>query len=410
MARILFLAHRIPYPPNKGDKIRSWNFLKHLLDAHEVHAAFFVDDKQDLEHLPFLEERCESVCHQFASPLFQKMMSIRGMLRGTSLTENAYPSPLLRRHVARLIEGNKVDLVFCYSAASFGFLPADLCGIPVITDLVDVDSAKWMAYAQNSSGIKRALFAREARTLARFEAGVVQSSNASLLVSEDEATLMRNNLKKIGSQSESVSGISNGVDCDAFSPDRYQAPIKGKRLIFTGAMDYQPNVDAVVWFAENVMRQLRIDMPDVKFIIAGRPVAQAVRNLDAIDGVNVLGGVEDMAAEIAKADIVLAPLQTARGIQNKVLEGMAMQKPVVATWAANEGINAPDREAVWIAETPDDYINAIKKLLGPSCDNTLGNNARRFVLDSFTWSSSFKKLDNILNRLLLQSAAREKVS
>lgn len=401
MARILFLSHRIPYPPNKGDKIRSWHFLEHLLERHQVHAGFFVDDKDDLQHIAYLEERCESLVYQYTSPFLQKVSALRGLINGGSLTENAYPSGMFRRRIASLIENGGIDLVFCYSAASFSFLPATPYGLPVITDLVDVDSAKWAAYAFEASGLKKLLYSREAAKLSLYENRVARSSKVTLLVSDDEARLMRARMPPEEADECLIAGIANGVDAERFSPARYPAPREGRRLIFTGAMDYQPNIDAVVWFTKKIFRKLKARFPDTEFVIAGRPVASKVQQLDADDGVRVIGAVEDMAAEIAKAQVVVAPLRTARGIQNKVLEGMAMAKPVVATPAANEGINAPDGQAIVLADDPNSFCDAVGALLSPDMEaKTLGYNARQYVLENFSWQASLNSLDRVIDPVL----------
>ncbi len=400
MARILFLAHRIPFPPNKGDKIRSWHFLKHLCEYHKVHAGFFVDDEQDLQHVGYLQTLCESVEYSFATPFKQKLSSLSGFLNGGSLTENAYPSRVFRRKIAALLNEYEVDLIFLYSAASFTFLPFDRSGTPILTDFVDVDSAKWRAYSNTASFLMSWLYRREAETLAKFEALVAHESAASMVVSKDEAEFMRKSLSDHGILVP-VEGIENGVDIDVFSPEKHCDTPIAKRIIFTGAMDYAPNVEAVVWFVKEVLSSLRQRDNDIEFHIAGRPVSPVVERLANLPGVRVLGGVNDMAAEIAKAEIVVAPLKTARGIQNKVLEGMAMAKPVVCTGAANEGIGAPDSTAIALAETSDAFVSVIEGLLySEQRRRAMGLEARNFVARHFSWQSAFQKLDDYIARTL----------
>lgn len=402
MARILFLVHRIPYPPNKGDKIRSWHFLQSLFARHEVHLGFFVDAKDDLKHLDFLREQSTSMEYCFASPMKQKIASLAGFLRGTSLTENAYPSKKMRCFAAHLIDNKLVDAVFLFSAATYNFLPKNLNGIPIITDFVDVDSAKWEAYADTNTWPASAIFKREAVKLSTFETEVARNSAASILVSGDEASLMSRRLEKQKLTGLNILGITNGVDSEMFSPNRYAVTANEEQLIFTGAMDYAPNVEAVVWFVENVFQRLKSSHPNMEFVIAGRPVAASVQKLDSYDGVKVIGAVDDMAETIAKSTIVVAPLLTARGIQNKVLEGMAMAKPVVATSAANEGINAPDREAVWIADDADAFVNAVETLLDQDEADRLGKAAREFVTRNFNWDVSCSRLEALINDAIAQ--------
>lgn len=400
MARILFLAHRIPYPPNKGDKIRSWHFLEHLLARHEVHAGFFIDAEEDLAHVSHLEELCASVAFEFMTPFKQKLHALKGLLTGKSLTESAYPSVKLKQYVQGLLSAGEIDLIFVFSAAPFGWLPDRLSGVPVVTDIVDVDSAKWEAYAKQARWPLSWIYAYEANRLRAFENKVASRSELALFVSNEEADLFRARLPAVESNDANIVGLSNGVDALRFDPANY--PGGGKaRLIFTGAMDYQPNVEAVTWFATNVWPKLHSVEPDIEFYIAGRPVAPEVGKLDGLPGVSVLGPVEDMAAEIAQATVVIAPLQTARGIQNKVLEGMAMAKPVVATPAANEGINAVKGQCILVAGSPDEFVAAIGGLLADAAKaEEIGRKARQFVVEEFSWQSKLSRFDGLLAPLL----------
>lgn len=366
------------------------------MDRHEVHLGFFVDDHADLQHVEFLKTQSASLQFIYASPIKQKLSSLRGFLTGTSLTENAYPSSEMRSYTKGLIDNDQVDVVFLYSAATYRFLPNDMREVPVITDFVDVDSAKWDAYAETNSWPMSWVFRREGKRLAAFEADVAARSETSILVSEDEAVLMRTRLIRRHQNGANVVGISNGVNTDAFSPEKFTTtPIPG-RLIFTGAMDYAPNIEAVVWFVEQVFERVQQAHPEIELIIAGKPVAPEVKRLGSREGVSVIGAVDDMAETIATASIVLAPLLTARGIQNKVLEGMAIAKPVIATSAANEGINAPDRRAIWIANDADDFVEAVKALLEADTAKKLGDEARRYVRDNFNWNQSCKAVEGLL--------------
>ena len=406
MAKILFLAHRIPYPPNKGDKIRSWNFLRHLARKHDVQAGFFIDDPSDIQHVPFLENYCAKVFWEFASPRKQKLSSLRGFLTGHSLTEMAYPSNSLRDQVAATLDEG-VDLVFLYSAACRSFLPETVT-VPVITDFVDVDSEKWKAYSSSHKGPMAWAYGREGRLLADYERRLAQESRVSIFVSGDEANLFRKNSAAAG-VSANIVGIPNGVETDKFDPSKYTVEHTGnRRILFTGAMDYAPNIEAVVWFVEEIFPRIVNDNENVEFFVAGRPVAPAVAALGAVDSVTIVGGVNDMAAEISHADIVVAPLLTARGIQNKVLEGMAMAKPVVCTQAANEGINAPHKKSILVADTAQEFADAVTSILkDQNSAKRLGLAARSFVADNNSWEAAFSLLDDEINKALVESVEQE---
>ncbi|WP_286828511.1 MULTISPECIES: TIGR03087 family PEP-CTERM/XrtA system glycosyltransferase [Kordiimonas] len=400
MARILFLAHRIPYPPNKGDKIRSWHFLDHLLKNHEVHLGFYVDQPKDLTHIPFLQSKVKSLCYRCVSRFSQIAGILTGILRGRSMTLSAYPKNKLKAYVDDLFARDEIDLIFLFSAAVAPLVADRPAHIPVVADLVDVDSEKWAAYAQKSSWHLRWLYGREARLLLQFETAIADTAAATVFVSDAEAELFR---EKLGGDSKArVSHINNGVDLKAFDPSRFSAlTVSPRTVIFTGAMDYQPNIEAAVWFVSHVWPIVRRTVPDAEFVIAGAPVHSRVRALADKPHVTVLGFVDDMAETIARAGLVVAPLLTARGIQNKVLEGMAMGKAVVATPAAKEGIDAEPGEHLIVADGAGDFAAAVvAQLQNPAAAAKLGQAARQHMVEHYSWPKSLKRLDALIDRVM----------
>jgi len=394
MAEILFLAHRIPYPPNKGDKIRSWHFLEHLTKSHKVHLGFFVDDKSDLVHTKMLGNITESISYQYISPLHQKVRSLMALLDGRPLTLAAYPTKKLQGYVNHLLSDERLDAVFLFSSAMGQFIPVG-CSVPVLLDLVDVDSEKWGTYAEKAKWPLSSLYKREFNLLSDYEVRLAADFAKTLLVSEQEANLLR---KKEGAQSAKVVGLQNGVDTDIFNPDKYDANSGDKTIIFTGAMNYLPNIEAVEWFCKAVWPLICENIPSARFVIAGGPSVARVNRFGELAGVEVLGYVEDMAKEIAQAAISVAPLLTARGIQNKVLEAMAMAKPVVATSLANEGIEATDKQSILVADDAQSFADCIMLLLDdPVLAQKISINARDFVVENFSWGQSCRDLDKYLD-------------
>ncbi|PCI63101.1 MAG: sugar transferase [Kordiimonadales bacterium] len=397
MANILFLSHRIPYPPNKGDKIRSWNFLKRLAEEHTVHLGCFVDLKDDRQYEAFLKERMETTCFQHTAPFQQKLLSLRGLLKGQCLTENAYPHKRLRSYVKDLIEGGSVDLIFLFSAATASLLPSRLT-IPVVCDFVDVDSEKWRAYAETASWPMSWVYRREAEKLNQFEKSVYGTSQRSVFVSEDEATLFS---ALHGGGLKEISGIPNGVDFKQFDASQHEGKAQPKNIVFTGAMDYLPNIEAVEWFCRDMWPLIRAEHPDAVFTIGGGPVPARVKRLSANPNVTVLGFVENMAEVLAAAAVCVAPMKTARGIQNKILEAMAMSKPVVTTVLGNEGINAEHGEHLYVAGSPKEFATGVSALLdGPEAAKKVGASGHGFVKANFSWSRSYQDLSSVINEAL----------
>ncbi|WP_417463528.1 TIGR03087 family PEP-CTERM/XrtA system glycosyltransferase [Kordiimonas sp.] len=402
MARILFLAHRIPYPPNKGDKIRSWHFLEHLLEHHDVHLGFYIDEPADAKHVAFLESKVKSLCFESVSKRAQKLMALRGLVDGRPLTLAAYPKTKLATYVRDLTSAGEIDLIFLFSGATMQLIEGVASDIPVIADLVDVDSAKWAAYSHVKPWPLSWLYRREAQVLSDYEREITAATDATLFVSEDEAAVFRKTLN--ASLSAKVRAVSNGVNLSHFDPQRFEAakaeggPLK---VIFTGAMDYAPNVEAAEWFTRSIWPRVRAKYPNAEFLIAGGPKVPEVVVLERAEGVRVLGYVDDMAETIASADVVVAPLLTARGIQNKVLEGMAMAKPVVATPAAHEGIAATAGDHLLVAANEDEFARALDELLtSKDKRETVGNAARAFIEDHHSWASCLSILDKVIAEVM----------
>lgn len=400
MARILFLAHRIPYPPNKGDKIRSWHFLEHMQERHDVHLGFYVDSKADLKHVDFLRQRSKSMYFTYVSKFMLKLRAVMGLFRNEPLSFSAYPKSKLRRYARGLLEREEIDLIFMFSGAVAPLIGPECRDLPVIADLVDVDSAKWAAFSKQSVFPLSWLYRREAKILAEAEAAIARKASITTFVSADEADLFKQHI--IEGSSGKIMHLNNGVDVDHFDPERFAAIGQvANSVIFTGAMDYLPNIEAAEWFVENVWPIVRSRIPTATFKIAGGPASKRVKVLGQKDGVEVTGYVDDMAEVITAASIVVAPLRTARGVQNKVLEGMAMAKPVVATSAAKEGIEANVGKHLLVSDDPEEFASIVIGLMKNQAKaKALGLAARNHILEHYTWQQSLAKLDQWISELV----------
>lgn len=395
MSDVLFLAHRIPYPPNKGDKIRSWHMLRHLLNSHRVHLGYFIDDPADAVHVPFLEQRTASHCACPIDPRWGRVKSLAGLATGTPLSVAFYRSRAMRDWVDRVMETEPISAVVLFSSAVAQFLLPWSGRVPLIMDFVDMDSDKWRQYAGSRPWPISLVYGREARTLADYERRIAQVARHSLFVSGQEADLFRAQVPEVAG---SVRALHNGVDIDYFDPavthdDPYGTG--GPVAVFTGAMDYWANVDAVTWFAQDIWPQVRRQLPDARFFIVGGRPAPTVRALDRLDGVAVTGRVPDVRPYLAHAATVVAPMRIARGVQNKVLEGMAMAKPVVTTPAGLEGIAATPGRDVLVADTADAFASEAAAALSGARDS-LGREARRTIVGRYSWEASLQTLDDVL--------------
>jgi sugar transferase (PEP-CTERM/EpsH1 system associated) len=394
MDDLLFLAHRIPYPPNKGDKIRSWNILAHLAERWRVHLGCFIDYPEDWQHTDFLDSICAGTFFAPLPRLKARARSLTGLATGEALSVACYRDGAMRRWVSETVARAMPRAAFLYSSQTGVYLDA-LGGLRAVMDLVDVDSDKWAQYAQARSGPVRWLYEREARTLARFEAEAAAKVDACLLVSEPEAALFR---QKVPQAARKTFALTGSVDTERFSPTgQYPNPYPagGPVIAFTGAMDYWPNVDAVCWFTQEILPLVRERVPAARFYIVGFKPAPEVQALAAVPGVTVTGAIDDTRDYIAHADCIAAPLRVARGIQNKVLEAMAMEKPVVASTQAAQGIPGMAASELAVAEGAAGIADSVVAVLtaqgGPD-----GKAARRRVLANYGWEANLKVLDRVL--------------
>jgi sugar transferase (PEP-CTERM/EpsH1 system associated) len=396
VAELLFLAHRIPYPPNKGDKIRSWHLFEHLARRHVVHLGCFIDDPADRQHEAAVRTLCgDCLCGTLPrSPLQARNAAV--LASGEPVTLRHYRRRAMTDFVASVAR-RRLDGVFVYSSAMAPYA-LDVVAPRRILDLVDVDSDKWRQYAAQKRPPARWVYAREARTLLAFERRAALAFDASLLVSDNEARLFRELAPEAAAR---VHALPNGVDLERFSPAVRQAsPFDPGEaaLVFTGAMDYWANVDAVTWFADAVLPAVRRARQDATFWIVGANPDPAVLRLAERSGVRVTGRVPDTRPYLAHAAAVVAPLRVARGTQNKVLEAMATGRPVVTTTAAAAGVEAarPGRDLL-VADAPAAFAAAVDGLLAAPADAAaLGSRARRCVERNYSWARSLDRLDELL--------------
>ena len=396
MSDILFLSQRIPYPPNKGEKIRAFHFLKHLAQRHRVYLGCFVDDPADLAHVDVLDSLCAEV---HAVPLTKSAGMTRallGLAANRPITCAYYDNRELRSWVKGVLSTCQPEAAFVYSASMAQYLAQTHDGLQtVLMDFVDVDSDKWRQYAERKSWPMKAIYAREARRLLSHDREVAAWVSACTFVSEPEARLFQSLVPQLDSK---IHALPNGVDVDYFAPQSLETPFSkvGPHFVFTGTMDYWPNVDAVMWFAQDVFPKIRRERPGAEFYIVGANPLASVEALSSQRGVHVTGRVEDVRPYIGNADVVVAPMRVARGVQNKVLEGMSMGRPVVTTSQGIEGINAEPGLHYLLSNTADEFSVACLKALQTDLAGPLESNSRQFILDNFTWDKSLSKLDELL--------------
>jgi len=393
--KILYLVHRLPYPPNKGDKVRSYHLLKHLVARHEVHLGTFIDDPDDEQHLPRVRELCASLHAARLNPRSAKLLSLRGLLSGEALSLPYYRDADLQSWVDQTAARVGFDAVVVFSSV-MAQCTGGLKDVRTLVDFVDVDSAKWRDYAPEHAWPMSWLYRREFTKLLGFEQRVAREAAFSFFVTENEVALFRD---LSPGQALDVAALGNGVDADFFAPAPARAsPFAAGELplVFTGAMDYWPNVDAVSWFVSDMLPVLRERFPALRFHIVGRSPAPAVQAL-AGHAVNVTGTVPDVRPYLQHAAAVVAPLRLARGLQNKVLEAMAMARPVVAASSCVRAITPGVQLGLQPADDVAGYVERLSALLvDRAAADAAGLGARDFVVGAYSWDAHLAVLDRHL--------------
>lgn len=394
-AEILFLSHRPPWPPDRGDKIRSWHLIERLARLAPVHLACLADDDAEAAVPPPAGLALAS-CRIEPRRKGKLAAAISGFASGRPLLLSLFDNAALRAHVHGLIENRPIACVIGYSVQMAQFVPDLRDGTRFVMDFVDVNSAKFESYAGAGNPLMRFIYAREARLLADYERSVAHRADLGLFVSEAEAALFR---ARAGLGGDRVRALCNGVDLAFFDParDHVRPDIASPLIVFTGQMDYRPNVEAVAGFARDVLPRIRASRSDARFAIVGRRPDPAVQALADLPGVVVTGEVPDVRGWLAAADVVVAPLRIARGVQNKVLEAMAMARPVVASPAAFEGIEAMPGTELLVADGAEAQAEAVLRLIGDaSSAREIGVAARARIVADYGWAARLAALPDMV--------------
>ena len=400
-SEILFLAHRVPFPPDRGDKIRSHHILKALAAIAPVHVATFGETDADMACERDLAEIAAShVLVRRTKPLWRA--GLEALTRGEPISLAAFRDPAIARFVSRKLEQRRIGAIYVFSGQMGQYLPA-APAVRAIVDLVDVDSAKFETYGSAGNSPRRWIDRREGRLLRREEARLTGLADYTLLVSDAEAALLRSRLQEDGwpFDGDRVFALGNGVDTAKFDPAGIEVPWDfsqaGPHFVMTGQMDYTPNIAAARRFVDGILPALRARYSEARFHVVGRNPPESLRRISGRDGVYVWGEVAEVQPFLAGADAVVAPLDLARGVQNKVLEGMAMGRPLVLSSGAATGIGGRDGTHYRVADSDEDFIAALEGLIADrKLGETMGQAARRFVVETCSWPAKLAGLPDMI--------------
>ena len=410
MDDLLFLSQRIPYPPTKGEKIRHLQILHYLRNHFRVYLGCFIDDPLDWQHVETVRKLCEECYFARLRPRFARLASLRGLVGNDPLSLPYFHHGGLAKWSSGIIERRRPAVAVVCSSVMAQYVvdgdgrPGRLVPGRLVIDYCDVDSDKWRQYAGMRRGAMRWIYARESRTLLDFDRRVGAACDTGVFATGSEAALFSRLAPELAGK---ISVVSNGVDASYFSPSHVFAnPYAAKSVVFTGTMNYWPNVDAVTWFADRVFPRVRRQIPDLQFYVVGSNPSPAVARLAGREGIVVTGRVDDVRPYLAHAAAVVVPLRIANGVQNKVLEAMAMARPVVATTRALAGVDVDQEREVIVAE-PDAKALAAALVAALARDDlaAMGMRARARMLKSYDWDINMAALAPLLGIAAWHGAA-----
>jgi polysaccharide biosynthesis protein PslH len=389
---ILFLAHRVPYPLDKGDRIRTFHLLRFLARRASVHVACLADEPVSPEALQVLNSICRR-CHII--PLGNKTRWIRAfgsLACGRTITQGAFSSAPLRQLLRAWSQSTRFQVAMTSASSMAPYLQGDeFAGVPAVIDLMDVDSEKWLDYARSRPWPFSWVFRTEGRRLRRLEQDLCRWARAALVVSKPEADVFRS-----FSPWTEVHAVTNGVDLSYFAPET-TASADQNSCVFVGALDYYPNIDAAQWFCREVWPLIHARQPQSKFLMVGRRPDPAVQRLTELAGVQLVRDVPDVRPYVSKATVVVVPLRIARGLQNKVLEALAMGKAVVASPPALAALKTRPGVHLLAASAAQEWTNAVLEVMDNEClRRALGIAGRKYVEDYHDWDHCLEPLTDLL--------------
>ncbi len=390
--KVLYLIHRLPYPADKGDRIRNYHLLTWLARRASVHLACLADEDVEDQSVATLETLADRVAVVRQRAGMRWTRAAWSFAKGRTVTEGAFSSPGLCNLIRRWAGENRYHVVLASASSLVPYLRMkELNGIPTVVDLVDVDSQKWLDYAGASHGPRAWLYRVEGQRLRRLEHDATTWARGTLLVSEAETNLFRQTC-----DSPNVYTVPNGVDLTYFRPSE-PAIETGETCVFVGALDYRPNIDGACWFCRRAWPEIRRRRPTARLQLVGRRPVPEVRRLDKVPGVEIVGQVPDVRPYLDRSSVVVVPLRLARGIQNKVLEAMAMGKATVASPQSLAGLRARGSVPSLTASTPEEWVECVTGLLGDAAERRrLGRDGRRYVEEFHDWDRSLEPLGPIL--------------
>jgi polysaccharide biosynthesis protein PslH len=387
--RIFFISQRVPFPPDRGDKITTFNEIRHLSTKHEVHVFCLADGRRDLDNIPGLRRYAQSVTAVPVIGWTSKLRALKAMFAGGPLSVAAFNETKLHNAIGRKFAELRPDLIMIYSC-NVAQYAEHFPQVPRIMQFAELDSSRWGQFARRSRPPLRWVYAIEQRRFFAYEQHIARTFSHTLVCTAAEQRDFERLIPGVP-----VSLVGNGVDLDYFRSSG--VPKRPGSIVFTGVMDYFPNIDAVVWFCDKVLPIVQRQIPAAGLTICGSRPAAAVRHLAKRRGVTVTGRVPDTRPYLDGAEVFVAPLRMARGIQNKLLEALAMGLPCVASKAAATGTVVANGEGILAADNPEEFAEHVMRLLRDSAFRAaMAGKARATAEANYRWDGQMARLDRVI--------------
>ena len=397
--KVLILTHRLPYAPNRGDRVRAHHIVKLLAARADVRVVSLVHDRDEAAQANTLRQLGVGVTTAMVPRARNLVTAALALPTATPLTHALLHAPAMRAAIARATTRWFPDVVlaYCTGVAPLA-LTSPLDEVPLVLDVVDVDSAKWAAFAEATRFPRAWIYRREARCLGAFEQRAVRSAFAATVVNDRERDMLLR-----GCRGADVHVVPNGVDVSALTP--HDGPAHAERVIFTAVFDYAPNTDGALWFARRVWPLVRAARPTATLTLAGASPTRAIRQLASLDpSIEVTGAVPDMRPYLWRSAVAVAPLHQARGVQNKVLEAAAAGLPSVVTSPVWNGLPTEVHAACRRGDTPEQFAAHVIDLLAMT-PQARRRHAERARLADLAWPKRLAPLVDLVERAARSGAA-----
>lgn len=392
--KILYICHRFPFPPKRGGKIRPFNMIRHFsTQGHKVTVCSLSRSPAEAKEGEGIRNHCEHFEMASVSNAIQVIRMVARLPVVTPSSMGFFYSPDLQRRIDNLLSTEQFDLIFvhCSSVAQY---VENVRGIPKILDFGDMDSQKWLEYANYKPFPLSLGYRLEGKKMEAAEKRLAKKFNMCTATTRAEWETLNSYRTAL-----KTDWFPNGVDAEYFKPDG--EGYDTDTLSFIGRMDYYPNQECMFDFCRNTLPLIQARRPQAKLLIVGADPSPAVKKLEELPGVTVTGSVPDVRPFILRSAAMVAPLNIARGTQNKILEAMAMGVPVVTSPAGAGGVDAENETHFLIGDNPNTYADACLRIMNRPDERTrLSTSGRERMLTHHDWQASMRRLETIVEHVL----------